>query len=243
VLSLLTLTLGLTALGVGSAQAEVGSHWNVAGKAVTSTLLPELQVKEIENKTETLLSKVLGTKVEKLCTTMALVGAKLESEGKISNAKVKFSGCILKLNGTVSPPCEPHTGSEKGVIVAEGKGLMILSGGAGIIRLEPAAGEKFVTVETSEECSIGSKIPLIGKLTLKDCKGAFSTEQVEHLVEEGPQTELWLISKTEEHKVTLDGSGIVILGWRALGIEMERYARLAHDASSVTGTPAAWAGR
>ena len=80
-------------------------------------------------------------------------------------------------------------------------------------------GEKFVTIETSEECSVGSKIPVIGKLTLKDCKGAFSTEQTEHLVEQGPLTELWTISKTAEHVATLDGSGILILGGAHAGLK------------------------
>jgi hypothetical protein len=113
------------------------------------------------------------------------------------------------LNGKVTAACEPHTGAEKGVLESNaGKGLLILSGGEGVVRVEPASGEVFMVVETSSECAVGSKIPVIGKFTIKDSKGELTTEAVTHLVQEGPGTEMWLISKTAEHKVIVDGSAI-----------------------------------
>jgi hypothetical protein len=230
-LGLCVLALGLMAVVTSAAQAEVGAKWvlkNKEGKllAVEHPLLPTVQIKEIEKLPGTeerhavLLTKIAGTKVDILCTEAALVGVKLENEGSLTNGgKVKFSNCIIKLNGTTSPPCEPHTGLEKGVVVTnEGKGLIVLHllspGGVAdpIVRIEAKTGETLATVETGAECAIGSKIPIIGKLTIKDCKvGGFTVEALDHLIEQGPLTELWAISKTAEHVANIDGSALVRL--------------------------------
>ena len=52
---LCALALGLVAFEGGVAQAEVGSNWRVNGANLTAGLLPELQVKEVENNTISLL--------------------------------------------------------------------------------------------------------------------------------------------------------------------------------------------
>jgi len=77
--------------------------------------------------------------------------------------------------------------------------------------LEPSEGTFFMTLETGEECAIGEKIPILGKLYIKDCENRFEKHQVIHLIEEGPLSEMWVISKTAEHKVKLDGSALVSL--------------------------------
>ena len=117
------------------------------------------------------------------------------------------------------PACEPHTGTKKGVILSNlSKGLIVLhelkpSGEKdALVRLEPVVGETFVTVETAEECSIGEKIPIIGKLYIKDCENRFKDDTLsDHLIEQGPLTELWAFNKTTEHIANIDGSALVHL--------------------------------
>jgi len=205
--------------GLGWTYKEVVASWKVNGTAVSASLLPSLSVTELEGKSETILSTVAGVKFEKLCTGVEVIGAKLEPEGKISSgAKVKFTGCIIKLNGTVSPACEPHTGAEKGVIVTnQAKGLLVQDGSEGILLIEPVTGEVLVTVETGEECAIGEKIPLIGKLILT--VSSASVESTTHSLTGSLLSELWLISKTEEHKVTVDGSAVLALSGAHSGLK------------------------
>ena len=59
-------------------------------------------------------------------------------------------------------------------------------------------------------------MPLIGRLTLSVSN--LGNEEAAHLFTQGPLTELWLISKTEEHKVTLDGSGMLELAGEHKGL-------------------------
>jgi hypothetical protein len=192
-------------------KSEAVPTWRVQKTDLSSKLSPSLIITELEGKDEILLTEILKSKIEKLCTAAELIGAKLETEGKISSgAKVRFSGCVFKINGKLAPTCEPHTGAEKGVIVTNAtKGLIVLGEGKGLLLLTPVSGETFITVELGEECAVGEKVPLLGRLTLSI--SGMGSEEVAHLVAQGPLTELWLISKTEEHKVTLDGSAMLAL--------------------------------
>jgi hypothetical protein len=206
--------------GMGWSLAEVEGNWKVAGTTLTSKLTPALVIKELENGSETLLSKIAGVKVEKVCTGAELTGAKLETEGRFSSgAKVVFTGCIFKINGVEAPTCIPHSpGQKPGVIVTnETKGLLVLDGKEVDLGIEPASGETLVTVELGEECAVGEKVPLIGTLMLALSQAG--TEEVTHLVVESALTELWLISKTEEHRVTLDGSAILALSGEHAGLK------------------------
>jgi len=258
-LALCGLVLGLMAFIVSAAQAEAGAKWNVV-KAGTSELievkegglLPFVGIKEIEKLKEAngeevkhavLLTKIAGVKVEFLCTGAELTGTKLEKSGSLtSGGKVKFTGCLTKLNGATSAPCEPKAGgTEAGVIVTgPGKGLLVLHvvketvGGKEvelkipITRIEhvPAGKEgetatekeTLAVIELGKECSIGNKVPVIGKLTLED-PGGVTTESVDHLIKEGPLTELWTISKTAEHVATIDGSALVALTEEHTGLK------------------------
>lgn len=184
----------------------------VNGAKVTSSLLPALAVKEVEAGGLTLLTKVAGIKVEVSCSTVQTVGIKLETEGKLtSGGQLRFGGCLTKLNEKSNSQCEPsNEGKEPGAILAKpSKGLLVLNESKGILRIEPKEGETLATIETSEECAIGQKIAMIGTLTLKD--SVLGTESETHLFIEGPATELWAISKTAEHKATVDGGAVVRL--------------------------------
>ncbi len=205
---------------MGWSIVEVEGNWKVAGTTLTGKLTPTLVIKEIEKGSETLLSKVAGVKIEKVCTGAELAGAKLETEGRFSSgAKVTFTGCILKLNGVETPSCKPHSpGQKPGVIVTnEAKGLLVLDAKEVDLSVEPASGEVLITVELGAECPIGEKVPLLGTLMLALSQAG--TEEVTHLVLESPLSELWLISKTEEHKVLLDGSAILGLSGEHAGLK------------------------
>jgi len=226
-LALCGLVLGLMAFTASAAQAEAGSKWLVLDKSgvrVDEKAGLEFFVDgEIENSDGTLLTKIAGVKVEFLCTAGKISNGKLvPSTGSIEKgAKVKFTGCITKLNGATSGPCKPNNeGKEEGVIATKsGHGLIVLRGGEPVVLVLADEGETLATIEMSKECSIGTKVPVIGVLTLKDCKGSasFSSHLVTHLVEQGAGTELWTISKTAEHVATIDGSANTFLIGTHLG--------------------------
>jgi hypothetical protein len=193
--------------------------WRVKGADVTAALTPAITVKEIEGNDATLLTKIIGIKVEFLCTTLQAISAKLEPKGVVSfGSQLKFAGCTTKLNGATSGACEPLSeGKEPGVIKTKLlKGLLVLHEGSGIVRFEATEGETLATLEFGAECSIASKVPILGKLTLKDA--SIGTEAITHLAIAGPLTEIWAISKTEEHKITIDGSIVTALAGVHAGI-------------------------
>jgi hypothetical protein len=77
------------------------------------------------------------------------------------------------------------------VVVSEPlKGLLILHEGKPLIRFDPVKGETFVVFEFSEECALGGNVPVTGTSTVKDVNGEFSTEAVNHTVEQGPLSSL-----------------------------------------------------
>jgi hypothetical protein len=222
VFAVLVLTLGVVASLAGIAEAEVGAKWlvlNKVGEAIDTAKLPVLLKAEIESlKKEILLTEILKIKVEKTCSAVEMVSMELVGEGKLkAGGKLKFTGCRMILNGVESKACTPHTkGAPAGTLETNAlKGELLLHklevGTDSLILMEPSEGTTFMTLETSEECAIGEKIPILGKLYVKDCENAFGKHQVIHLIEEGPLTEAWVISKTEEHKMKLDGSALVSL--------------------------------
>jgi hypothetical protein len=76
----------------------------------------------------------------------------------------------------------------------------------------PNVGTELARIIT-EKCVLPEVIPVIGKLTLKDCEGKAEVELATHLAEEfEPLTELFVINNTEmEHLAKLDGSLLVKL--------------------------------
>jgi len=240
--------LSLMAFAVASAQAEVGSHWNVNGSSISKELVEKgvVPAATLEGSHGVLLSHAIGIELNILCTSVEFEEARLKLEGS-SLGKIKFAGCQITTQKKEGKPgeqevltaCEPHTGTSeegKGVVLTNLlKDLIILHEGAeGYDRLEPEEGTRFVVIATSAACAFGENIPVIGKFVFKDCsskneKGECITEgRVEkevHLTVEGPLTELWTISKTEEHKATIDGSANVFL-------------TLEHKGLKWSGTPA-----
>jgi hypothetical protein len=173
----------------------------------------------------TLSTKIGGSEVEFNCTKSVPVGMNLESTGRLKG-KIKFSGCTTKVGGVTTPGCEPkNKGTEAGVILTnEVKGeLREHSSGEWLLPVESLVKEKvaeeiqpvFAHIEAAGECAIGTNIPIIGpRLSLVDTKGmgewsgskeGVLHEQKVHKVKEGPLTELWALSKTEEHKATVVG--------------------------------------
>src|SRR5436305_1618111 len=169
-------------------------------------------------KTLLLTSKISGVSVEFSCTGISLDKALLETEGGGSGTAL-FSGCITRLNGVTSGVCEPKIGTEKGKIATKAlKGQLVLHEGATTLaKITAAEGETLATIETTAECSIGSKVPVIGPLYVKDAGGEFEVAKEGHTLEAGPLTELWTISKTAEHVATAGGSAIFSLTGESLG--------------------------
>lgn len=188
ILSLCALALGLVALYTGASQAEEGANWMVEGKNLT-TLSPEVVLAQVVNKDMTMIFTTKGgTKTEILCTSAQFIGAKLEPEGKVTPGNTtKFSGCITKLNGTVSKSCEPVGGS---FVSNPLKGLLVLHEGQGVIRFEPAEGTAFVTIALGEACAIGESCTVTGVSTVRESNNEFGVEKVEHIVEQGPLSNL-----------------------------------------------------
>ena len=244
VLVLLATALSLTALSVSAAQAEVGANWMLSGSKVTSSLLPSLTTKEVETGGLILLTTISGNAVQVSCSAVQLIGVKLETAGGLTNGgQLRFTGCLTKLNEKTTGSCEPNNGGkEPGAILTKPeKGLLVLVESKRVIRIEPKEGETLATVETSAECAIGQNIAILGKVVLKDA--AINTEAKTHLFVEGSSTELWAVSKTAEHKATIDGSVVTQLAgahaelsWSAQKIEEEEPKPIPAGVWSVNGT-------
>jgi hypothetical protein len=204
----------VSAIAIPIAQAGATSNWMVGPKSE----LPATVSAKVE-KTLTLSSKISGVSTEFSCTGISLDSALIEAEGK-SSGKALFSGCITRLNGATSAACQPtRLGTEKGVIASNTlKGQLLQhEGTTTLLKVTSTVSEILATVEMGEECSIGTKVSVIGSLYLKDASGEFDVEKEVHLLETGPLTELWVISKTAEHKATAGGSVTASLAGEHLG--------------------------
>jgi hypothetical protein len=211
-LSLCAVLFGAMAFGASAAQAEAGSHFwmlNTSGEKIdTGSLHTRIEIKI--KLTVVLHSKILGVAVLFLCTKSEAQNATLEGEGKISSgSKILFSGCTTDLNGAANAACTPKdatTGVEGTILTNNLHSLVILGeGGETLLNVLPDTGETFANVEMGSKCPIGTKVPVIGKLALKDSEGKAKEHLVEHSLEPAPAplTELWTISKTVEHQATL----------------------------------------
>jgi len=213
-LGLCLLALGL--VGAGSAQ---GAVWMVNGANLTSG---NEQLKGFLPATSIVHTKIGGNEVLFECNSASLINANVEKEGLVSASgigfKVKFQECITKINGTTNTGCEPNNnGTEPGVIVPnERKGRLLLGGGGqGVVLIESLVRETvggvpntpvFARVKMSVSCPIGSNIPIIGgQIYARDVGGniGLEEEKLTHEFEEGPSTELWALSKTAEHVISL----------------------------------------
>ena len=197
-LALCTALFGVMAFSTTSAQATVGAHWwilNSAGTVKTDAASLTAKVNVKVDTLPVLHTKIAGITVLLECTGISLINANLlangsigESAGNVKGSQMRFTGCITKLNGATSAPCQPKFEGVAGVIVTrKGHGLIVLNASKEeLIEIIPDEGETYAVAESGAECAIGAKIPIIGKLIFKDCLGQFKAHVVEHLWEVGP---------------------------------------------------------
>jgi hypothetical protein len=226
-LMVFAVVFGVMAFGATAAHALPGSHWNISGKETTVALKAQIDA-SLENNHGILLTKVGLTTVEILCTTIKFVNAFLSTTGS-ATGKIHFEGCVFKGNGSVLPPCKPHSpGALEGLIETNTlKALIVLhtpSGGTAepVVELVPAAGAgtPFVTIvngkEVGSECAILTKADITGTQFLKDCQKEGTVEKVTHLVEEEKTLSKLLYGG---NKATLDGSATVFLTGAHVGMK------------------------
>jgi hypothetical protein len=224
--------LGLVACIAGSAQAEVNSHWNVAGKSVTGTEEKQLEIKELENKTITVhITTKSGILLKLLCTrVIIIIGNKLTKEGGVSLGRLLLTECIIELNNKLAPACQPHSpGKPVGEILTENaKGLIVLDTVSGkvedYVKIVPDEGLTLAKIEMGEECAIGALVKIEAKaagegLWLKDSGGnaGFTAESSTHLFQESLH-------------------GLIALGQPAV-IEGSAIVQLAGGLTTWSGTP------
>jgi hypothetical protein len=219
-----------------SAQATAGAKWLILNAKSElkegSTLHAAVGLKN-DGATLVLHSEILHIKTLFLCTELKTVNAKLlaegsigESAGNVKGSKVLFSGCTTDLNGAAAPECTPEDPTDgKGFIVTKPGHALIVLGTAGedLVKIIPdavAADPVFATIVLPAACPIGTSVPVVGTLNLKDCstrnakgecENKFLTHLAEHLVEEGPGSTLATISLTPEHVATLLGGALSFL--------------------------------
>lgn len=243
----------LASVSAGGAAAETGAKWLIftsGGVEKRADELPAVLNGKLEGSEEVLLTEILKIEVEKTCTAVEITGMKLEGEGGISPGKLKFTGCKVLLNKKENKECVPHSpGAPPGTIetnklrgdlglhtlkdkfgeyIRNAKGEIILHAP---IRMEPETGSVFMTMEMGSLCPIGTKVPIGGILYGKDSeieKIFLSNPLIEHLFIEGPGSNVWVISETAEHKVTLDGGMLLFLSSTHSGLKW---------AGSLSGTP------
>jgi hypothetical protein len=214
--------IGLVALASSAVQAEAGAKWslvNTKGEllSVTSELLPTVLMAKIATGDMTLLFTTKGgTKVELLCLHAEFLNARLETEGTIGGEnKTRFSECTTKLNGSLSPACEPHTGAEKGVVTSKAlRGLIKLyelkpSGVKDtVVLFEPVTGTEFMSIEVGKgSCAIGEVCTITGKNSIQDANNELGVEKTTHSVEQGPLNEL----SVNGQPAFVDGVGVLQL--------------------------------
>lgn len=221
VLGLCALALGLMAFVASAAQAELTAHWNVAGSPVTGANSFQLEIREIENSTATLLFTTKGgTKVGILCQKAKFdEGGKLIKEGTLSLGRVLFEKCVVFLNEKLSSACEAHTTGQAvgNVLTEKATGLIVLDVVGGqtedYVKITPDSGTLLAPIEMGPECAIGTLVKVEGILWIKDCPTGnktsterFLTEDVSHLIEESLHGMTAL-----GQPATIDGSAFVQL--------------------------------
>jgi hypothetical protein len=213
------MVLGLLVFSVGMAQAETNAKWKVKGADLPSndSLLPTIQIEEIESETGALFTEIAKAELRILCTQAELLGMKLELQGKITEgSKVKFSGCVTLLNGSMSKLCAPKTPEQPfGTIVSnELKGLLVLRESKGVLEVKPKAGEILASLrfDVPGGCALPEIVPVKGELLIQDCKSEGQVELASHLVEERfVSSHLWVISLTTEHLAFFFGSSATVV--------------------------------
>jgi hypothetical protein len=204
-----------TAPGASTAQAEAGASWQIINddeEIVDAAKLHAEISALLENKDGSFLTTIAGISVRILCASGFLKNSTLLGEGSVSAGTVSFGTCKTYLNGKLSEICIPHSpGKPAGTIETRSfEGLIVLHVLANgvhdeLVRLKPVTGTTFVVLEFSEVCAIGEEIPVQGTLFVEESEETLGVFQRIHEFEQGPLTDLWVLSHTAEHAVNLDG--------------------------------------
>lgn len=158
-----------------------------------------------------LLTHLASLSIKIGCTTAELVGASVESFGKVTSGfKAKFTSCEL-LNASSGKPIEEcvakSMGSPTGTVETSALKGELVKGG--LLKVTPKEGTALATLASGEGCSLASEIPVNGTLNLGDGKGELLVHAAEHLAKQGSGTELWVGEKTAEHLETSIDGGIL----------------------------------
>jgi hypothetical protein len=226
-LGLCAAVLGVVAFSVAGAHSEVGAKWLYANSFGSPIAFLDASA-GLEAETDWVLhTEILKTKVLFECKKIAAVNAVLKTEGRVGEgAKLKYSECITKINGSQSAECQPKGGGEAGVIISNPlHGLVVLVELAGgvkddAIKVLPDSGETFATLELGAGCTLGSKIPIIGIGLIQDSENLLLTGLVKHLLSFSSTSQLWVVSKTAEHVATLLGGAWVFLTGEHEGLRL-----------------------
>jgi hypothetical protein len=237
-LGLCAMLFGLMAFGASGAQAEVGANWLIlttGGIPKTGAELHASVNLEIDSPVLILHSEILHIKVLFLCTEIKLDEAKLLKDGTIgkeegvpSGSKLLLGGCTTDLNGSPAAECTPSdpTAGIGKISTQPFHALLVLhelTGGVkdDLIEIIPDTGLNTTvgTIHLPAACPIGTSVPILGKLFLKDCENLLLTHLVKHLVEEGPLSELFTITRTAEHAAKLLGSAWAFLTGEHAGLK------------------------
>jgi len=205
------LVLALVLFGSSATQAEKGATWLVNGTKLGAT---SVGVQEVEGKELPLraLFAVFSTVTEFRCSNLELINFVLLPEGS-GSGKVRFTGCKFFVKGMEISACAPELEGKVGVIeTLKLKALIVLhkleSGSTDpLVRIEPSEGELLAHIGKSKECSASSG-SFGGVVYLKDSAGKLTVEQLTHLVEPGPLTNVFFDVKGSS-AATLDGSALL----------------------------------
>lgn len=165
-----------------------------------------------------LSTEILKMKATFSCESATAENTLIEAEGK-GSGKFLLGGCRTLLNGVVSAECEPKspTGGAGTISTKALKSQFTANEGSTLVRVQPLEGETFATIALPVNCPIGTSVPVLGSFYAKDSSGKLEVEKMTHLLEAGPSTQLWAISKTIEHKATATGALGIGLGGEHLG--------------------------
>jgi hypothetical protein len=224
-LGLCAALFGVMAFGASGAQAAKWLILTSGGVAKTGEELKAEVGGTIVGANAVLHTEILKIKFLVVCTGFNTKGIFLEGAGKVTEGgRVEFTGCSGETNGSPNANCKPKAGGAASgtVLTNEGKGQLVLhEAKEGLTRLEPKTGTAFATLEMSEACPVGEKVPINGVLYLKDCstkdaegkcQNKVETHLEKHLIVEGPLTHLYATNTDNaEHAASILGTGSVFL--------------------------------
>jgi hypothetical protein len=226
-LGLCVALFGAMSFGTSGAQAAKWLILMFNNESLTGEQLKAELSSKIDNTIVVLHTEILKVKFLVVCTGLNTKGAFLEGAGKITEGgKVEFTGCTGQTNGSTNANCKPRAGGGASgtILTNEGKGQLVLHQVSiieteGLTKIEPKTGTTLATLEMSEACPVGERVPINGVLYLKECiPFDIETHLVNHLWEEGPLTSLWATNtKNAEHTAHILGSAWMTLAGAHFG--------------------------